>query len=127
MLKRNIGVVIAGMLLSAQVGLAVASESAAPLGAEAIVARGEPPIQSTFQEQHADGAAAPRGDVFAASAWSNREKSAPSVLTTYQDLHAGSTAAVQGDSFPPEANKLWGRMLPAQAAYFDRKAERSTN
>ena len=127
MLKRNIGVVIAGMLLGAQVGLAVASESAVPLGAEEIVAKGEPPLQTTFQEQHADSATAVRGDAVPDGAEAIVAKGEPPLQTTYQDLHAGSMVAMHGDSFPPQESEVWGRMLPAQAAYFDHKAERSTN
>jgi hypothetical protein len=46
MLKRKMGVVVVGVLLGAQVGLAAASESAVPLGAEAIGASFEPPVHT---------------------------------------------------------------------------------
>ena len=49
MLKRNIGVVAAGLLLGAQIGFAAADESAVPLGAQAIRVQGEPVARSSYQ------------------------------------------------------------------------------
>ena len=54
MLKRKMGVVVVGMLLGAEVGLAAASDSAVPWGAEAIGANFQLPvhtIQHNAQQQ----------------------------------------------------------------------------
>jgi hypothetical protein len=68
MLKRNIFILAAGMLLSAQVAVA-ADQSAIPLGEEEIMQKTAPPVETTFQEQHkATNPAGCTGDAVPASA-----------------------------------------------------------
>ena len=53
MLKRNVGVVIAGMLLGAHFGMAVAGDDAFPASARTNREQSEPSPRTTYQEQHA--------------------------------------------------------------------------
>jgi hypothetical protein len=64
MSKRSIGALIAGMLLGVQVGVAAASESDFPLGAEELSQRAEPPARDTYRAEHPDGQAAARNNSF---------------------------------------------------------------
>ena len=112
MLKRKIGVVVAGMLLAAQVGLAVAGESAIPLGDQAIVAKGEPPVQSTYQAQNAGSAIALRGDADPADAEAIVAKGEPSVQTTFQAQNADSVTAALGNAVPAGAQAIVARGEP---------------
>lgn len=89
MLKRNIFILAAGMLLSAQVAVAAdqnaAPQSAIPLGAEEIMDKTAPPVETTFQEQH----------------------------------KATNPAGCTGDAVPASADDQCGKPLPAQAKYLD--------
>jgi len=122
--KRSIGVLIAGVLLGAQVGLATAAGSDFPLGAEQIVAKDEPSVQTTYQAAHAGSQTAVRGD-FPLGAGQIRANDEPPVRNTYKAEHAGGQTAARNDSFPGGPSEEPWQLLPGQAAYFDRKAERA--
>jgi len=49
----------------------------------------------------------------------------PPVQTTYRAEHAGGQTATRNDSFPGGPSEEPWQLLPGQAAYFDRKAERA--
>lgn len=127
MQKRKIAVLIAAVLLSAQAGLAAAGESANPLGAAQIRAMSEPPVQSTFQEQHAAAASEVSGDAIPADAEAIVGRPLPA-QEKYFEEHAvvDQATATSLDAIPPGAEELVWKMLPAQAAYFDHQAERTT-
>jgi hypothetical protein len=90
MLKRNIGVVVAGLLLGAQVGFAAAGESAVPLGAQAIRTQGEPPVHTTFQAQHAGSIATSRTAAMPSNDEDIVGNGEPRAQSTYQQRHPGS-------------------------------------
>ena len=93
MLKRNIGVLAAGLLLSAQVGLAAADESAVPLGAQAIRAKGEPPVHPNFPAGHSDRVGASRTATMPSNDDDIVSKGEPPVRSTYQERHPGGGSA----------------------------------
>lgn len=125
MLKRKISVLVAGVLLGGQIGLAAADQSAGPLDAEAIVAKTEPGIQTTYRDQHAaNNPASANGNVFPASAQEARTRPLPA-QTRYFEEHVPvhRATAVDGVSLP-SADDLYSEPLPAQARYLEQKAER---
>jgi hypothetical protein len=124
MLKRNISVLVAGVLLGGQIGLAAADQSAAPLDAEAIVSKTEPTIQTTYRDQHAaNNPAGAGGNVFPPSAQEARTRALPA-QTRYFEEHVPVHQANTADGvFPPSADDLYSQPLPAQARYLEQKAE----
>ena len=89
MMKRKIGVVVAGLLLGAQVGFAAADESAVPLGAQEIRAKGAPPVRSTFQTGHSASTAASRTATMPSNDDDVVSTGEPPVRSTYQQRHPG--------------------------------------
>ena len=114
MLKRKLGVVVVGMLLGAQVGLASAAESAIPLGEGAIMAKTAPPWQATFQSQHADSATALRGDAVPADVETIIYKSEPPVQTTFKQQHRDSVTAPSGNAVPADAEAIINQGEPGR-------------
>ena len=140
--KRRIAVLIAGLLVGAQVGVAaISEESNLPPSAEQEYL--EPaPAQAEYvepapaQAEPVDQVAAPgpvepreapatqaeaRGDAFPSSA--DEWKMLPAQIAYFDRLEASRRAAgielvARGDAFPSSADE-W-KMLPAQIAYFDR-------
>ena len=106
MLKRNIGVVVVGMLLGAQIGLAAAGGSAVPLGAEDIVAKGEPPVQTTFQAQHADSIAVPLAPAMPSNDGVIVANGEPPVQSTFKQQHRDSVTASSGNAVPLDAEAI---------------------
>jgi hypothetical protein len=125
MLKRNLSVLVTGVLLAGQIGLAAADQGAAPLDAEAIVSKTEPRIRSTFQDQHAaNNPAGADGNVFPLSAQEARTRPLPAQARYFEEhvpVHQANTA---DGVFPPSADDLYSQALPAQAQYLEQKAER---
>jgi hypothetical protein len=125
MLKRNISVLVAGVLLGGQIGLAAADQSAAPLGAEAIVSKTEPTIQTTYRDQHAaSNPASPNGNVFPPSAQEERTRPLPAQARYFEEHVPVHRATAADGVFPPSADDLYSQPLPAQARYLEQKAER---
>lgn len=81
MLKRNISVVIAGILLGAHFGMAAAGNDFVAASAQSNRENSAPHVQTTYQAQHANRTSAASNDAFPASAQSNREKSMPHAQT----------------------------------------------
>jgi hypothetical protein len=93
MLKRKIGVVVVGMLLGAQVGLAAADESAVPLGAQDIRAKGEPSARTTFRTGHSTSNAASRSAAMPSNDDDIVSNGEPPVRSTYQQRHPDGGSA----------------------------------
>src|SRR5258706_13646458 len=126
MLKRNIGILIAGALLSAQVNLAAADQGAFPMSAD------EPgrgigstlPALTKYLEERAPRpqTATVRVDTFPTSADDIVWKALPA-QAKYLDERAPrrQVATVRVDTFPPSADDIVWKPLPAQARYFERR------
>ena len=126
MLKRNIGILIAGALLSAQVNLAAADQGAFPMSAD------EPgrgigstlPALTKYLEERAPRpqAATVRVDTFPQTENDIVWKPLPA-QAKYLDERAPrpQVATVRVDTFPPSADDIVWKPLPAQARYFERR------
>ena len=125
MLKRNIGILIAGAVLSAQVNLA-AAEGAFPMSAD------EPgrgvlstlPAQVKYLEERAvrPQTATVRVDTFPQTENDIVWKALPA-QAKYLDERAPrpQVATARVNTFPQTENDLVWAMLPAQARYFERR------
>jgi len=123
MLKRNISVVVVGMMLGAQVGLAAASESAAPLGAEAIVAKTEPSVKSTYQSAHAGSVTVSRAAPMPSNDSQIVANGEPRVLSTFEERHSNRVAASSRVAIPLGAQAIREQGEPSvQATYLQRHA-----
>ena len=126
MLKRNIGILIAGAVLSAQVNLAAADQGAFPKSAD------EPgrgvlstlPAQVKYLEERAvrPHVATVRVDTFPPSADDMVWKPL-SAQAKYLDERVArpQVATVRVNTFPQTENDIVWKMLPAQARYFERR------
>jgi hypothetical protein len=95
MLKRNIGVVVAGVLLGAQIGFATADESAVPLGAQAVRMQSEPVARSTYQTGRTASSAPSRTVSMPSSDDEIISRGEPPVRSTYQDRHGGGNGSAE--------------------------------
>ena len=126
MLKRNIGILIAGAVLSAQVNLAAADQGAFPMSAD------EPgrgigstlPALTKYLEERAPRpqAATVRVDTFPQTENDIVWKPLPA-QAKYLDERAprSQVATVRVNTFPQTENDIVWKMLPAQARYFERR------
>lgn len=139
--RRGIAVLIAGLLVGTQIGIAAidlseteVEESAEPAYVEPAPSQAEAPPQAELADQGAAAnlapeigyvlppardnvVSAPRSDVFPRSA---DELEMLPALAAYLDRKAATTVltGAPGPVFPPSADDL--PMLPAMVAYFDR-------
>ena len=95
MLKRNIGVVAAGLLLGAQIGFAATDESAVPQGAQAIRTQGAPVARSTYQTGRAARSAPSRTVSMPSNDDEIISRGEPSVRSTYQQRHGGGNDSAE--------------------------------
>jgi len=95
MLKRNIGVVAAGLLLGAQIGFAAADESAVPLGAQAIRVQGEPVARSSYQTGRTASSAPSRSVSMPSNDDEIISRGEPPVRSTYQERHGGGNESAE--------------------------------
>ena len=147
MLKRNIAILIAGGLLSVQVGSAAAEESTFPMGADDLYSKPLPDQLKYLEQRAADiqkepqpeGAISPSGNRYSSSGLNLTGVAGNGIITQgrliaqqppeltkylYQTLPAELAKdgmVLRGDSFPPSADDLYSKMLPAQARYFEQR------
>jgi hypothetical protein len=126
MLKRNIGILIAGALLSAQVNLAAADQGAFPMSAD------EPgrgvlstlPAQVNYLEERAvrPQVATVRVNTFPQTENDIIWKPLPAQAKYLEERVARpQVATVRVNTFPPSADDMVWKPLPAQARYFERR------
>jgi hypothetical protein len=124
MLKRNIAILIAGGLLSAQVNLAAADQSTFPMNADDQYWKPLPSQLEYLEQRAASIQGTARGDSFPPSADAIYWEMLPA-QAKYFEARAASleteTVALRGDSFPPSADDQYWKMLPAQARYFEQR------
>ena len=126
MLKRNIGILIAGALLSAQVNLAAADEGTSPMSADEPgrgIGSTLPALTNYLEERAAtiqkEGAVL-RGDSFPVR--ESFSKPLPATAKYLEERAAELKGTrVRGDASPPSENDIVGKMLPAQARYFEQR------
>jgi hypothetical protein len=111
MLKRKIGIAVAGILLGAQIGLAAAAGIIGPQDAETARENAAPPLQSTYKQEHRDSVSAPSGNgnaLFPADAEDIVAKSEPPLKSTFKQEHRDSVRAPSCNSamFPADAEPL---------------------
>jgi len=126
MLKRNIGILIAGAVLSAQVNLAAADQGAFPMSADEPgrgIGSTLPALTNDLEERAAtiqkEGAVL-RGDSFPVR--ESFSKPLPATAKYLEERAAELKGTrVRGDTSPPSENDIVGKMLPAQARYFEQR------
>ena len=127
MLKRNIAILIAGGLLSAQVNLAAAGQSTFPMSADEPgrgIGSTLPALTNYLEQRAASIQGTTRGDSFPVSADDVYWKMLPAQANYFEARAAGQKnegVAVRGDSFPVSADDLYWKLLPAQARYFEQR------
>lgn len=133
--RRHIAIVIAGLLVGAQIVGAVTSDSSpaasaegyaeqAPVPAEATAPVAEPVSDTTVTESSGYVIPLPGGFRIPVSLSGTFPSSAEDqqmlpALAEYLDKRAATIALTGGPSGFPSAGEEWGPMLPAQVAYFD--------
>ena len=147
MLKRNIAILIAGGLLSAQAGLAAAGHDTFPSNDTEVIWKPLPSQLKYFEQREADikkepvapPRVSPSGNFFSPSGLSIIGVAGLGIIATraialqprtlskylYETRPAEiakDPTVLRGDSFPPSADDLYGKMLPAQVAYFEQRA-----
>lgn len=122
MSQRRIAVLIAGMLAGAQVGIAAidGSSSATEEYTEAAPAQAEAVEQETTAEQAATGEPMPAGEPIAAVGQQRPIEAGYVVPARPRTLADDTLPALHSDVFPPSTDDR--PLLPALAAYLDRKA-----
>lgn len=124
MLKRNIAMLIAGGLLSAQVGLAAADQGAFPSNDTEVIWKLLPAQVEYFKQREASNPnpTGARGDVFPPSADTMYWEMLPAQVKYFAQREASNqTAACGNNPFPPSADDQYWQMLPAQAKYFEQR------
>jgi hypothetical protein len=127
MLKRNIGILIAGALLSAQVNLAAADQGTFPMSADEPgrgVSSTLPALTKYLEERAPRPQVATVGvDTFPPSADDMVWKPLPAQAKYLEERVARpQVATVRVDTFPQSETDIIWKMLPAQARYFEQRA-----
>jgi hypothetical protein len=148
--KRRIAILIAGLLLGTQVGMAALEESGGSAGEESAQAQplADPAEQPAQVEQSPEQQAAqlqstepgvatapmvatvvpmPREDAFPPSADDMVWKPLPVQARYLEERAASIQVASTGDAFPPSADEMPYRPLPALAQYLDQKETTNMN
>ena len=122
MSQRRIAVLIAGMLAGAQVGIAAidGSSSATEEYAEVAPAQGEAVEQETTAEQPPTGEPIPAGESIAAAGQQRPIEAGYVIPARPRTLADVTLPPLHSDVFPPSTDDR--PLLPALAAYLDRKA-----
>ena len=120
MLKRNIGILIAGALLSAQVNLALADF---PPTETDIIWQPLPAQARYLEERAARLQAAPvRGSAFPQTETDIIWQPLPAQAKYLEERAARlQVARVRGNTFPESETDIIWKMLPAQARYFEHR------
>ena len=135
MLKRNIAILIAGGLLSAQAGLAAAGHDTFPSNDTEVIWKPLPAQVEYFKQREAEiqkepavrsGLSIPGvaglGTIVAPPLTPQQPPTLRKYLYETRPAEiAKDPTVLRGDSFPPSADDLSGKMLPAQVKYFEER------